>query len=304
MNEPGAAPSVGVVIPTRDRPQSLRRAIEGVQRQRYPGRLEIAVVYDRADPDRSLEAPGVRVVLNDRTPGLAGARNTGILALDTELIAFCDDDDEWLAGKLEAQVRALAETGAEMATTATVVDMGADRTVRRAGLRAVTHADLVRDRLAMLASSTFLVRRAALLGGLGLVDEAIPGAQGEDWDLLLRAAARRPIAHVDEPLVQIAWHPPGSFFARRWDTKAAALRWLLARHPAIGRDARGAARVYGQIAFAHAATGDRRRALRWSLRALGRFPLEPRTYLAVGVAGGVVRAERIVSVLQRRGRGI
>ncbi len=48
----------------------------------------------------------VEAIANTREPGLAGARNSGILALDTDLVAFCDDDDQWLPGKLAAQVKA------------------------------------------------------------------------------------------------------------------------------------------------------------------------------------------------------
>ena len=45
-----------------------------------------------------------------------------MLALDTELIAFCDDDDRWLPGKLCAQVEALSrDPEAEMASCGIVV---------------------------------------------------------------------------------------------------------------------------------------------------------------------------------------
>jgi glycosyltransferase involved in cell wall biosynthesis len=90
-------PSVGVVVPTHDRPGPLRTALAGVLAQDYPGELRVVVVHDRAEPDfRLADGDKVRVTANTRTPGLAGARNTGILMLDTDLVAFCDDDDEWL----------------------------------------------------------------------------------------------------------------------------------------------------------------------------------------------------------------
>ena len=83
-------PSVGVVIPTRDRPQLLARAIAGVVAQDYPGPVRIVVVYDRSNPDPQLCRGGDRpldVLPNLRRAGLAGSRNTGIVALDTELVA-------------------------------------------------------------------------------------------------------------------------------------------------------------------------------------------------------------------------
>jgi hypothetical protein len=44
---------------------------------------------------RNLADGKSQVVRNGRTPGWY-ARSAGVLALPTELVAFCDDDDEWL----------------------------------------------------------------------------------------------------------------------------------------------------------------------------------------------------------------
>lgn len=296
-------PSVGVVIPTRDRPGPLRTAVDAVLAQDYPGPVRAVVVYDRAEPDLP---PGdrVAVTVNDRTPGLAGARNTGILALDTDLIAFCDDDDTWRPGKLRAQVDALrARPGAEFASCAIEVDYDGTVHPRLAGRDEVTLADLVRSRMVMVHSSTYLAWRAALDGGIGLVDESIPGSQNEDWDLALRAARRHPIVHVDEPLVRVSWGA-SSHYARQWQTRADSLLWMLAHHPDIGRDRAGAARVYGQLAFAYACLRRRGDACRWAWRALGRNWHERRVPFALAVASGVVPGEFVLRQLNARGHGI
>src|SRR4029453_5679024 len=92
-------PSVSVVIPTRDRPDLLRRALERVRAQRYDGDIECITVFDQSDIHLPVYAIGdgvaLRAIENTRTPGLAGARNAGILASRGELVAFCADDDEW-----------------------------------------------------------------------------------------------------------------------------------------------------------------------------------------------------------------
>jgi glycosyltransferase involved in cell wall biosynthesis len=295
-------PSVGVVIPTRQRPKELRRAVSAVFAQEYPRTLEVVVVYDGVPVDESVSAPGVRAIPNARRPGLPGARNTGILALDTDLVAFCDDDDEWLPGKLQAQVEVLAASQADFATSSVTVAYDGTENVRSAGTELVTHDRLVRSRMAMLHSSTFVARRA-FLNEIGLVDETIPGGQAEDWDLLLRASAVRPIVHVDAPLVRVAWGR-ASYFSRDWETKIDSLRWILERHPEIGAERAAAARVFGQIAFAHAARGDAREAVRWSLRGLGKRPLEPRSYLALAVASRLTTSDAVLHRLHRRGRGI
>ncbi len=298
-------PSVGVVIPTRDRPELVRAAVRSVLAQEYPGRLEVVVVYDGGEPDPAVAADRrVRVLRNTRTRGLAGTRNTGILALDSELVAFCDDDDRWLPGKLAAQVRALeAHPGARFATCAIEVEYDGRTTPRLAGRRTVILADLLRSRMAMLHSSGFLVRRDALVGDLGLIAEDAPGSQNEDYDLLLRAARQQPLTHVDAPLVHVLWGLT-SFFAHQYDTKIDSLRWLLARHPEFGADRPGAARIHGQLACWLAARGDRRAAVVHAGRALRHHWREPRALIALAAAGRLVRIPSVLALLHRHGRGL
>ncbi|WP_084957106.1 glycosyltransferase family 2 protein [Thermoactinospora rubra] len=305
-------PSVGVVIPTAGgRPARLRAAVRGVLAQDYAGETELVVVADGAAEDKIAEdvadalaprdahAPRVRarVLPNRLSPGLPGARNTGIAALSTELVAFCDDDDMWLPGKLTAQVAALRAAGAEFAACGIEVEYGGRRVPRLVGRDRVTKDDLVRSRMVMVHSSTYLFRR----GGLW-ADESAPGGQNEDWDLALRAAKRNPIAFVDRPLVRVRWG--ASHYATRWADRIAGLEWMLARHPELAVDPRGAARVYGQLAFHHAALGRRREAVRWAGRALAARIGEPRAPLALAVAAGLVPAHAILSALHGRGRGI
>ena len=303
-------PSVGVVIPTRNRPELVRRAIAGIRAQRYPGEVRIVVVYDQADPDYSLatsDAPPVLVLSNWRAPGLAGARNSGILALDSELVAFCDDDDAWARDKLRRQVAALlAEPDAEFATCAIEVEFEGQTTSRLAGGTRITIDQLTRSRMAMLHSSTFLIRREALLpteDGIGLVAEDAPGSQNEDWDLLLRASRRHDIVHVDEPLVRVLWGRT-SHYAYEYATKISSLRWMMQRHPEISGCRPGAARVYGQLACWSAASGNRNQAWSYTKEAVRANWKEPRAAIALAAMTGAVKVENVLSALHKRGRGI
>ncbi|MFI6599045.1 glycosyltransferase family 2 protein [Nonomuraea sp. NPDC050536] len=304
-------PSVGVVIPTRgDRPDELRAAVWAALDQDYDGRISVVIVVDGATPELVAEQVAdiivpcegkadlhdVRVLPNRLSPGLPGARNTGIAACDTDLIAFCDDDDEWLPGKLAAQTSALAG-GAEFASCAIEVEYGRRRLPRLAGTETVTKADLARSRMVMVHSSTFVFRRGTLW-----VDESAPAGQNEDWDLALRAAKRRPIAHVDRPLVRVRWG--GSHYVARWADRIAGLEWMLARHPELAVDPRGAARIYGQLAFHHAALGRRREAGRWALRTFAARFGEPRAPIALAVAAGLIPASTVLALLHHRGHGI
>ncbi|WP_214110743.1 glycosyltransferase family 2 protein [Acrocarpospora catenulata] len=291
-------PSVGVVIPTcGDRPGPLRAALAAVLAQEPAA---VVVVADDCDPIDVAGQLGdltrqVRVLPNRLTPGLPGARNTGIAALGTDLVAFCDDDDLWLPGKLAAQLEALGD--AEFASCAIEVAYGSRRITRTAGKPEITLTDLVRSRMVMVHSSTFLFRRGAYW-----VDESAPGGQNEDWDLALRAAKRRPIAHVDRPLVRVGWD--GQRAVARWGERIAGLEWMLARHPELAADQRGVARIYGQLAFHHAALGRRREAARWAVRAMAARRSEPRAPIALAVAAGLVPARTVLSLLHTRGHGI
>lgn len=300
-------PSVSVVVPAHKRPVELRAAISAIRDQDYAGEIDVVVVFDRAEPDLSLQADGerpVRVMGNQRTPGLAGGRNTGILACSGDLVAFCDDDDVWMPDKLSRQVGLFVEhPTAPMASTSIVVEYGDRETVRRAGTGAVSHEALLASRMSMLHSSTFLFRREALLGELGLINEEIPGSQSEDWDILLRASALHPIVHLDEPLVRVLWGQ-ASHFSRRWDTKIESSIWMLDNHPDMAAHRKGAARLKGQLAFAYASDGNRREAWRWAGQALRADPLQWRAWVSLGVSVVPRSSEFVLGTLHRWGRGV
>ena len=302
-----SSPSVSVVVPTHGRPQLVRRALAGIEASDYDGPVDVVVVADREEPDQALARPDaarpVRVVPNTRTPGLAGARNTGISATGGDLVAFCDDDDVWRPEKLRRQVEVLADPALGVVTTGIAVHAHGKVHERVLEADRVTTADLIRSRVAEAHPSSFLVRRALLEGRIGLVDEVLPGSYAEDYEWLLRASRVTGIAAVRAPLVDVYWHE-GSYFAERWRTIVAALDHLLDVSPELAADGPGRARIEAQQAFAHAALGERGDARRLALRALGRAPAQRRAWLALAVSSGVVSSDRVVRLAAARGRGI
>ena len=312
----GEHPPVSVVVATREREQLLLRAVRAIVAQDYPGAIEIIVVRD-GDWDAGVvqtltttmaDELGERATLtqtpNARSAGLAGGRNTGITAASHALVAFCDDDDEWLPGKLSAQVPMLTRTPAAsvVATGISVVHDGV-ATDRPGPLRPTTFEDLLTRRVMELHPSTFLLRRADLLGPIGLVDEQLPGGYAEDYDLLLRAAALGPVLSVPRPLVRVHWHG-ASFYFSKWQTIHESLDALLAKHPQFTQVPSGHARVRGQQALALAAMGRRREALAAAVQTWRLAPREPRAYLAAAVASRLVSIEGLQAQLHKRGRGL
>lgn len=301
-----------MVVATHNRPELLAVALDRIITQGYDGEIECVVVFDQSRPDTSLEdlsadRPGgrrrVRVVSNVRAAGLAGARNSGILTCSHDLIAFCDDDDEWLPGKVAAQVRAMADPAVLTATSGIIVayeDREHTRIPRPADL---TLTELAKRRVMEAHPSTVIVRRSALLGPIGLVDEDIPGSFGEDYDWMLRAVQAGPVAVVEQALVRVRWGQ--SLFSRKWQTIISALDYLMAKHDVLLADRRGRARLWGQRAFALAALGRRRAALSDAGRAIWySWGREQRAYVAIAVALRLVSAETVLNAAHRRGRGI
>jgi glycosyltransferase involved in cell wall biosynthesis len=105
--------TVSAVIPTRGRAKLLRRAVLSVFAQTLRD-IEVVVVVDGPDLGTMtvLEELGrqderLRVLPLPASVGGSDARNLGVETAAGEWVAFLDDDDEWLAGKLQAQLAAV-----------------------------------------------------------------------------------------------------------------------------------------------------------------------------------------------------
>jgi glycosyltransferase involved in cell wall biosynthesis len=282
-------PFVSVVIPTRNRPRELLRTLRAINRQSYEGEIECLVVFDQSDlsePGVSLgKARTLRTLRNERSPGLAGARNSGILQAKGDIISFCDDDDEWLPNKLSVQVATLRAAPRPTLTASGIeVVYGSHRKLRIPPSTLVTLTQLLRSRVMELHPSTFLAWREQMLAEIGLVDERIPGSYGEDYELLLRSARVAPIIAVRKPLARV--------------------EYLLDRYPEFAAEPRGIARLYGQLSFAHAAAGRNDAARHWAAECLKRDWRQPRAYAALMVSSGAVRWQTVLRLANSTGRGI
>lgn len=102
--------SISVVIPVRNRPASIVRAVESILSQSVAV-LEVIIVDD-ASSDNTVfvietlakSEPRIRLIALDQNRGGGFARNVGIDAAKGDLIAFLDSDDLWLPNKLEKQL--------------------------------------------------------------------------------------------------------------------------------------------------------------------------------------------------------
>lgn len=306
---PAEPPLVSVVVPTRGRPGLLRETLGSIVAQDYSGAMEVVVIHDREDADPTLAGlgrPGRSVcsIRNDGTPGLAGARNTGLRHSSGDIVASCDDDDLWHVDKIRKQVDRLLADPSLLAVGAGIrLLMSADHIVDWPGREStVSHRRLLGSRVKELHSSTLAMRRSAF-DKAGEYDEALPNGYAEDYDWLLRASRVGTVGVVIEPLADIRKDIP-SWFRDKADNNIEAFEYLLAKHQDFATHRRGHARVLGQIAYAHATAGRRVTAMRWAGKALARYPAAPQAWLAV--TGAVTGADptRMLKVARKLGRGL
>lgn len=113
---------VSVVIPTKNRPDSLQKAIisvlvaDGCEALRAAELLEIIVIDDESEAmyRASIEAichnagPGVHLIRNERERGAPLSRNIGVNKATGEWIQFLDDDDMLLPSWQDTLTEAIA----------------------------------------------------------------------------------------------------------------------------------------------------------------------------------------------------
>lgn len=106
---------VSCIIPTYQRTTLLEKSLVSIINQTHKN-LEIIVVDDNHNNEYSLEVKKIIKQLNDirivylkpeKHINGANARNVGIRHAKGMFISFLDDDDEWIADKVEKQLRVL-----------------------------------------------------------------------------------------------------------------------------------------------------------------------------------------------------
>jgi glycosyltransferase involved in cell wall biosynthesis len=195
---------VTAIVPTYLRPVLLARALRSIAAQQVIP-AEVIVVDDAHGSQataigRAVENSGlnsVLVVTNSRAKGVSGARNTGVELATEELLAFLDDDDEWLPAYLFEVLARFEEQGLDLVCTDLQYrfDDGSERPGNRAPDRLVAEFFLARN--PGLIGSNFIIRRS-LYREIGGCDESL--LTFEDMDLGFRLSRRGEVRY--EPLRQ------------------------------------------------------------------------------------------------------
>lgn len=204
-------PEVSVVIPTHNRAEFLRPAIQSVLAQTYQD-FEIIIIDDGSTDNtqnvvRNFHDQRIKYVRYETNRGEALSRNAGILRSEGKYIAFLDDDDEWFPEILEMQVKAMENGHSDIGLVYTgrfIVDQATDRILSQEipQKRGDVYQDLLRENF-VGATSVVLLKRE-VIERVGLFDPNI--AYGLDFDLWIRISKHSHFEYIKEPLVKYRFH--------------------------------------------------------------------------------------------------
>jgi len=197
-------PLISVIIPVFNSEKTIRETIESVLKQSFTD-FELIVVNDGSQ-DTTLEIiiqikdPRLKV-FSYSNAGVSATRNRGISQATGKYISFLDSDDLWTSDKLESQLKALQanpQAGVAYSWTNYIDESGK---FLYSGNKVVLNGNVYEQLLLqnfIESGSNVLIRREAL-NQVGGFDESLFGP--EDWDLLIRLAAKYDFVVVPIPQI-------------------------------------------------------------------------------------------------------
>lgn len=278
-----AKPTVSVIIPTYNRANLLKRAIESVISQRFED-FELIVVDD-ASPDNtpeiveSINDTRIRYIRLKKNSGGPVARNTGIKKARGKFIALLDDDDEWLPNRLEVQVRKFENLDREFGVVYGGFYYVSQRDGKILGKRLPRHRGDVYEhflRENFIGSPTLLIRRECFKRA-GLFDPNLSSSQ--DWDMWLRIARHYRFDYVDEIVAKYYVH--GRQISFNMKKYIPGRERFIRKHLDIWKNPRVLSVHLSQMGLLLLLSGEPDKGLRYLLYSIGIAPFNVENYQAL-----------------------
>ncbi len=200
---------ISVIIPTHNRWHTLSQALVSVLSQENV-LLEVIVIDDGS-------TDGTREMIRDRFPqveyffqknqGPAAARNRGIEKARGKWVAFLDSDDEWLPGKLKAQLDFFDQHPELLIAQTEEIWVRNGKRVNPMKKHQKFGGWIFEKclPLCVISPSAVMIHRK-IFDEVGLFDESYPAC--EDYELWLRIASKFPVGLIEKPLiVKYGGHP-------------------------------------------------------------------------------------------------
>ena len=192
---------VSAVITTCNRFALLQKAVKSVQNQSYT-HIELIVIDGSANQNaENLYANKENIIYVksvDSHPNVL--RNLGIDCASGELIAFLDDDDEWIQDKIKKQVECFNKNNIDLCYTGKNI-ISQNREKIKYSYKEPFFSSQVKSIMGdnfIGTTSSVMISKKALLAVNGF-DIKLPALQ--DYDLYIRLCLDYKVIGIDEPLI-------------------------------------------------------------------------------------------------------
>lgn len=278
---------VSVILPTYNRAELLKRAIRSVLEQKYTD-LE-CIIIDDASTDNTIHIMELfddsRLIYlhHKNNLGTSAARNTGIAFAKGDLIAFLDDDDEWLPSKLEKQVPFIKSLPLEVGMIYCWInyydDIGTLIKEHHPTYRGYIFP-LVLDRQRIGGCPTLIVRREILkkVGGFD-----INLIRGNDGDFIRRVCLNYEVDFISEVLVKAHFNHGYKRISESDDLSIrSAIRGeiikLIKFKNELSMYPNQTAHIYAKIAYNYNLLGDYKNCITFYRKAIKTSPISSNVY--------------------------
>ncbi|MBF0483484.1 MAG: glycosyltransferase family 2 protein [Candidatus Omnitrophica bacterium] len=204
-------PLITAIITTYNRGYLLTRAIQSVLKQTY-SKFELIIV-DNGSSDHTQNIieqftdKRIKYIRLNSNLGGPAARNIGIKNAQGFLIAFLDDDDEWLPEKIAKQVKLFNTSALNIGIvyTGSIYIKSSNNHVNKTcniNLSGNLYKQLLKG--SIIGSVSRVMVKKECFEKTGLFDEELKSCQ--DWDMWLRISEHYEFAAIPEILVKIFEH--------------------------------------------------------------------------------------------------
>lgn len=191
---------ITVIIPTYNRGNTIKRAIDSVLNQTILD-IELIIIDDNSDDDtqevvKNYKDDRIRYFKLKENRGACYARNYGISIAKGQYIAFQDSDDEWKLDKLKKQLTFLKNNNLDIVSC----KMNVYENNRVFLFPNCVKVDKERIYFKNYISTQTILGKKECFEQIKF-DEKLPRFQ--DWDLSIRLMKRFKVAILDEVLVDV-----------------------------------------------------------------------------------------------------
>jgi glycosyltransferase involved in cell wall biosynthesis len=286
-----ALPMVSVIIPTYNRAHMVSRAIKSVLAQTYQN-FE-CIIIDNASTDGTLQILSawaksdcrVKIIKHATNRFACASRNSGIMNASGKLIAFLDDDDEWLPTKLERQVELIENSPAHIGLVYCWMNCYEPDGHLISKYRPALRGDVFRKVLAnnVIGGTPTLLIRRSVIELAGLWDESLRAEDDDEW--IARLCRHTYVDFVPDVLVRVnTGH--GSQISRPKEWSTAVVRSIICsmeKRLALSLDIghggeKPRAILYARLANFYFRIGERGKSLQYFSHAFSVKPMELEIY--------------------------